>query len=420
MGNGFSQFLSNKTKEAAAAEANRGEVLQMIDIDLLVPNPNNKYRICEVDSLASMIAANSFHVEALEVMGTKENGKYMIVAGHRRCAAWRKLLDEGATEERRLPCRIASFKDSSLTYQDDNGETKEEVVSADQQATVRLILSNLGQRKCKTLEEEVWEIEQLTPYARALYNETQANSETSIGTFKSFFAREILQISPSALQRKRSLSRLTEEARKALYDEGIINESSAIELSSFPPKDQDRIVRGIRSGELDSSVMSIRRMKKNPTPGDEDSQGDGWTEEESASVDQENDDQENDADDEEGYDEPQAVQADDDGHADAADAWDNEKEEEDVGEDDKPEIPKSEPLPPKSEIGSIPVPQDFGDPEEEARNWFLESLKLLMQEAEQKKLACEASGDERGEAQWGVRWAVVKQKIVEIRTKDSV
>lgn len=51
-----------------------------------------------------------------------------------------------------------------ITYSDEDSEQKTETMSGDYMAKVSLILSNLGQRKDKTLEEQIWEIKELEPY----------------------------------------------------------------------------------------------------------------------------------------------------------------------------------------------------------------------------------------------------------------
>ena len=60
---GFSQFMSAATKEAAAAEAEATakDTILNIDVDNLVPDPNNKYGMRDIDLLASMMEANQFH-----------------------------------------------------------------------------------------------------------------------------------------------------------------------------------------------------------------------------------------------------------------------------------------------------------------------------------------------------------------------
>ena len=398
MRGGFSQFMNEATKAAAEAEANRGESTLLIDIDKLMPNPNNKYRINDVEQLAGMIAANDFHLEPLEVM--KHEDGYMIIAGHRRMAAWRKLLEDGETKERRLPCIVSSFSDVRVVYEDGDGQQQEEVISADRKAIVRLILSNLGQRKNKTLEEEVWEIEQLEPYARILFKENKVK-----GTFKEFFAREILQISPSKLMRKRSLERLTDEAKKALYEDHLINESVAIEISSLAPEDQDEYIRAVRDGEVDSNVMDVRQKKRDMSAAEEEEADDDDEPEASLGMDT---DSLNVPENEEAWEPPVRKKA---------DAAPSSREDNPVHESTKDGKDKAEETArrEKPERNYIPIPKEIGDPHKEANNWFLKSLEDILEMAKVHQQECEAQGDEIGETQWGVRWAVARQKIAEFK-----
>ena len=258
---GFSQFMSATTKDAAAARAAAKEhdTIINIDVDNLVPDPNNKYGMRDIDLLASMMEANQFHVETLEVRDIGE-GKYMIVAGHRRCAAWKKLLESGVTEKRTLPCIVRKFSDVVITYSDDDSEQKTETMSGDYMAKVSLILSNLGQRKDKTLEEQIWEIKELEPYARALYASMKQKKEYK-GAFRNFFAQEVLELSPVVLQRKLNLSRLSQKAQDALYKDKIISETAAVELSGMSEEEQDAYIDELQAGTATGKVQEVHDLK---------------------------------------------------------------------------------------------------------------------------------------------------------------
>ena len=87
---GFSQFMSAATKEAAAAEAEATakDTILNIDVDNLVPDPNNKYGMRDIDLLASMMEANQFHVETLEVRDIGEqHGLFQRKSVHFRVSA---------------------------------------------------------------------------------------------------------------------------------------------------------------------------------------------------------------------------------------------------------------------------------------------------------------------------------------------
>ena len=262
---GLSQFLSAVTKQKAAEKQETEQQLggiREIDIDDLVPNDNNMYGLRDIDLLASMIELNNYHLETLEVEEIpQEAGKYRIIAGHRRHAAWRKLLDNHSTEKRTLPCIVRRFDDVSLTLEDENGGEEECCFSSEQMSLVSLILSNLGQRKEKTLEERVWEIEQLEPYAKALYRFKKSNNGYK-GSFRDFFAKEILEISPAKLQRQSSLSNLSENAKKAVYEDKSISETAAVKLATLPEENQNEFVRSLQEGEISGTVSDVENMKQ--------------------------------------------------------------------------------------------------------------------------------------------------------------
>lgn len=252
---GLAQFLSPATVANAQKTAQKENVVQ-IDIDRLVPDPYNMYGLREVESLAGMIASNNFHVEAIEVR-PMDDDKYMIISGHRRRAAWEMLLKDGTTEKRELPCIIRRFEDMHVQVNND-GVTEDKVITAEQQANIALILANRGQRKEKTIEEEMWEIQQLEPYVKIWFNQLGRPHER--GTFKSFFA-SVLNITPNVLQKTKNLLRLIPRARMALSDREI-NKSVAVEISGLDKDEQDRVLDMIFSGELENSFKAMLDYKK--------------------------------------------------------------------------------------------------------------------------------------------------------------
>lgn len=81
--------------------------IKEIDVDKLVENPDNFFHIDDMnmETLKNSIAA--FGIQQNLVVTPTEGGKYMIVAGHRRCRAVKELLKENAIGVKRtVPCRI--------------------------------------------------------------------------------------------------------------------------------------------------------------------------------------------------------------------------------------------------------------------------------------------------------------------------
>lgn len=413
---GFSQFMTASTKEAARAEANKGMTIQLIDMDDLIPNPDNKYALRDIDQLAGMIEANGFHVEALEVVKTDETGKYMIIAGHRRQAAWRKLVECGATDDKRLPCFVRTFTEQKISYTDDEGNKHEEVISPKAQKLISLILSNRGQRQHKTLEEQIWEVEQLEPYAKILYLARHKNREFK-GSFKDFFAKEILEISPSALQRKRKLLLLTEKAKKALYEDGIISEAAARQIASLPPDEQDAYIDKIRSGEHSGFMKDIEvPVRENPAETEDDEAhepDEPSTSEAQKTIQTEENDDDDDDDDVIGI-------GMNDSHVSNMPDFEKEEEERRAQEEEKEKrtaIPKAVDSNKAVKLEDIPVPSEIGDPQKEAENWFNKSMiplyKQVLVNAESQQEAAEYAGNEVEAAQWGIRVAVAKFRLAE-------
>ena len=83
----------------------------------------------------------------------------------------------------------------------------------------------------------------MEPIAWAIYADAKekgalAESEGSSLNmrFRTFFAKEILDISEAKLQRLQSLTKLTEKARKA-FDEGLIGKTVAAQMASLSPEE---------------------------------------------------------------------------------------------------------------------------------------------------------------------------------------
>lgn len=256
---GFSQFLNTSTKEAAAKKANEKTIIE-IEISKLKNHPDNFYRVDNIDTLAALIANNRFYVEPLEVKEDEEKGFYTLIGGHRRKSAWELLLKEGKTTKTTLPCVVSTFAEEVVSYFE-NGEEKKITFSPEYKERMALISSNIGQRQEKPLEVLLWEIKEMEPYARAKYYERHANKEIK-GTFKNFFAEEILHMSPSDLQRKKSLLKLTEKAQQALFKDKIISETFAVEIASLLPEEQDEFIALVASKKIQGIVKDVREFKK--------------------------------------------------------------------------------------------------------------------------------------------------------------
>ena len=233
---GLMAFLNPKTQEKAQERnaAPGKDNIVWIDARELVRNEKNFYGIRDIEELAALIAASGT-IEPLTVTPT-EDGKYRIVAGERRTAATILRLERGDIIDPKVPCTVKTFSSSGA-------------LSAEEKEMLCLIASNRGQRQTRTALEQLREIEELEPIAKKIKKAMQIQ-----GTFRDFFASQILSISPAKLQRLKSLAKLVDEARAAL-DIGMISESAAVELASHSEEEQNDFLKALVDESLQSSNL---------------------------------------------------------------------------------------------------------------------------------------------------------------------
>lgn len=233
---GLMAFLNPKTQEKAQMgnAAPEKDNVVWIDARELVRNEKNFYGIRDIEELAALIAASGT-IEPLTVTPT-EDGKYRIVAGERRTAAMILRLERGDIIDPKVPCIVKTF-------------TKSGALSPEDMEMLCLIASNRGQRQTRTPLEKLREIEELEPIAQKIFKDEHIQ-----GTFRKFFAEQILSISQSKLQRLKSLAKLVDEARAAL-DIGMISESAAVELASHSEEEQNDFLKALVDESLQSSNL---------------------------------------------------------------------------------------------------------------------------------------------------------------------
>ena len=76
---------------------------ELIDIDLLDPDPENFYSMDGLEQLKENILLCGL-LQPLRVKLSTEPGRYTVIAGHRRREAIRRLVDDGHKEFRMVPC----------------------------------------------------------------------------------------------------------------------------------------------------------------------------------------------------------------------------------------------------------------------------------------------------------------------------
>lgn len=213
------EFAKTLAQPVSGPDTGR-EQIEYIDVDLLDSDPSNFYRLSELDALADNIAVIGLQ-QPIRVRDG-ENGHVVIVSGHRRAAAIRKLVADGRGDLRQVPC-IREAAAGSAALQE-----------------LRLIYANSATRDLSGAE-----ISQQAEKIRQLLYQLKEEGYEFPGRMRDHVA-EACRISKSKLARLDAIrNNLAPDIRKAYWDKGgktCLSEEAAYELSRLPADLQRQVV----------------------------------------------------------------------------------------------------------------------------------------------------------------------------------
>lgn len=192
------------------------EQLQYIDVDKLHADERNFYQLSGLDKLMSSIELLGLQ-QPVRVRPEGEN--YVIVSGHRRTEAIRRLVGEGKENFRRVPCIVESTANSP--------ELQE----------LRLIFANSDTRVLSSseLQKQAERVEEL------LYKLKEQGMEFP-GRMRDHVA-EACRLSKSKLARLKAIKNHLAFELKFEYEQGHLNEACAYALCQLGREDQLFIYR---------------------------------------------------------------------------------------------------------------------------------------------------------------------------------
>ena len=212
------------------------EQIEYIDIDLIVDDPNNFYELSAIDELAANIELLGLQQPIRVRPDPTDPAKVMIVSGHRRRAAIRKLVEEGRTDLREIPC-IREKAEGSVALQE-----------------LRLIYANSDTRHLSSAE-----ISKQAERVEALLYQLKEEGYEFPGRMRDHVA-EACKVSKSKLSRLKVIrDGLIPEAKKA-WEAGRLNEAAAYALSQHPA-DIQRSVWEASAGQVISEYSVKKRCE---------------------------------------------------------------------------------------------------------------------------------------------------------------
>ncbi|MDN0031632.1 ParB/RepB/Spo0J family partition protein [Oscillibacter valericigenes] len=205
--------------------------IRYIDIDLIDDDPNNFYALDCLDELAANIELCGLQ-QPIRVRAS-ESGRYIIVSGHRRRAALRKLVEDGQSKYREVPCI----------------EERDNVSPAMQK--MRLILANMDTRKMSSADIAQQQIE-----LEKIALELESEGYEIKGRKRDWFS-EILGVSKSKLARINVIRKKLIPLWAKQYDKNKISEDMAYELAKLP-EDHQLKLQMLQDGKYGCYASTIK------------------------------------------------------------------------------------------------------------------------------------------------------------------
>lgn len=209
----FAKTLAQPVPESGTGR----EQIEYIDVDLLDSDPGNFYELRDLDGLADNIATIGLQ-QPIRVRDG-ENGHAVIVSGHRRVAAIRKLVEDGRTDLREVPC-IREKGDASPALRE-----------------LRLIYANSSTRALSSSE-----ISQQVEKVRDLLYQLKEEGYEFPGRMRDHVA-EACKISKSKLARLEKIQKGLASCYRDAWEAGALPEDTADALSGLSEEVQERIKR---------------------------------------------------------------------------------------------------------------------------------------------------------------------------------
>lgn len=201
------------------------EKIEYIDLENLKADERNFYALTDIDSLASSIEFAGLQQPLRVRRDPEQEGKYIIVSGHRRHAALSQLSADGEERFRSVPCIVERG----------SGETSEVETMLQE---LRLIYGNSDTRQLSSadISKQAERVETL------LYQLKEAGVEFP-GRMRDHVA-QACQVSASKLARLKTIrEKLIPLNYREMWEDGLLPEQTAYALARMAPMMQEEIAK---------------------------------------------------------------------------------------------------------------------------------------------------------------------------------
>ena len=230
-GKGFdlAAVLSSAVSDLGTAPADGREQIEYIDISLLDSDEKNFYTLSNVNDLATNIAFAGLQ-QPIRVRPA-EDGRYIIVSGHRRRAALQKLVEEGMDQWKQVPCIV------------------ERDTGSDAIRELRLIYANSDTRTMNSAD-----ISKQAERVEALLYQLKKEGYEFPGRMRDHVA-QACKVSKTKLANLKVIRDNLSKSWRPYYEKGSLKESVALALARLPADHQEVIFSGIKAKKTNVSYF---------------------------------------------------------------------------------------------------------------------------------------------------------------------
>ncbi|SEJ59962.1 Chromosome segregation protein Spo0J, contains ParB-like nuclease domain [Propionispira arboris] len=210
------EMLNQTSKQAiTVTQDNMVTAMKMLDIKDLVPSKENFYSTEEIETLKATIEMFGV-MQNILVTKIPDSSKYRILAGHRRCMAINRLVEEGKTQFRQVPCLIR--------------EQEEKI-----RARLQLLFANATMRQLSD-----WERVEQTRQLKEVLKEYKDLGNALPGRLRDYIAGA-LDVSPTTAGRLEKIDKNLVPELKGSLKNGDIALTTATELAGMSAADQKAV-----------------------------------------------------------------------------------------------------------------------------------------------------------------------------------
>lgn len=256
----LNQILNSASRQAAEGGDNpprpTESEIKKISVFDLVPSEENFYSMREIEELKAAIEIAGKVLQNLVVVPL-ENGKYKVIAGHRRRLASIALVEDGKPQYEFVPCSVEPTEEAAEDQEIRDGlnlivtNSQREKTAWDKIEEVRYLRDVLEKAKTRP---------RFAGLLRAIAERTFGGGEVQADGTRDFIAK-VLHTSTTQIGRYDTIIRHLSPEFKAELKEDRINLSTAYELAGLPEDEQRAAFEDYkRTGEI--SIKAARERKR--------------------------------------------------------------------------------------------------------------------------------------------------------------